>query len=628
MKIAIVSNLAGKGLQVDAELLRDFLVELQHEVTLVQFDTPWPGGQFDLGISLEVVVQHFFSHIPRWWWIPNCEWLRPEYTRPAQRGFEKILAKTRDAEKILRTLFNNVEYVGFLAKDRLDSTIPRIDRCLHIGGDSGLRGTNEVISAWREYRYYDDRPLPELTIISKAKSVVFENTPGIVFHKYVTDNELKILQNSHRFHLAPANYEGFGHSLHESQSVGAVLLTTGAGPMAEVGAPFEVAATPGKSYNLGTLYEVSIPDLRDRLIEMVAQPPESVAKLSCEARARFIAGNEAFKTAFRALLEPQVASLSSGVTQGAQKPRIALLGNLRPEHSTENDLVWSLRDLGYPVTTFQEDEDTTETILRDCVAENVALLIYVHTHSWQAPGHMSLDDLWKELQASHIRTCSFHLDLYWGLNQNDGREDRIGQHAFFRTERIFTADGGHQKEFLERLGTDRHVWLPPAICKREATPGEYTASLAADVGFVGADSYHPEHSFRGRLIEFLRSVYGSRFRLYQGYRGKVLRDVYASVKVLVGDSCGVGARRYWSDRYPETAGRGGFLITPQSEGLMIPGIVHFEPGNLHDLQDKIDWYLEHEEARLACQKAAWLWVRENETYSNRMTSLLSQMGIR
>src|SRR4029077_2968548 len=124
----------------------------------------------------------------------------------------------------------------------------------------------------------------------------------------------------------------------------------------------------------------------------------------------------------------------------------------------------------------------------------------------------------KELQGAGIKTCSFHLDLYWGLNQSDGREDRIGQHAFFRTTKIFTADGGHQKEFAERLGADKHVWLPPGVVLRDCKPGEYRKDLATDVGFVGASSYHPEYPFRTKLIEFLRAAYGDRFRLYQGYR--------------------------------------------------------------------------------------------------------------
>jgi len=627
MRIGIFSNVVnGIGLQRDAELLQRFLVSEGHVAELVQYDQPH-DEKYDLGIAIETFNQQHVPCAPHWWYFSNPEWLKPELVRPIQRHCEKVLAKTRSGEKALRSRFANTEYVGFLAEDRRDVALPRVDHCLHVGGNSGMRGTQEVISAWREYRYWDDRPLPELIVITNSKMVDCTPTPGITFHKRVTEEELKYLQNSCRFHIMPSQYEGFGQALHEAQSVGAVLLTTGAGPMAELKAPFEVPSHGTKEYNLGELHEVWARDIREMVPEMVAQPPESIAKLSCEARSRFEAGNKSFQDAFRRLLEPRSAVVVAGVTVDAPKPRIALLGNLRPEHSTENDLVWSLRDLGYQVTTFQEDEDTTEHILRDCIDSNVALLIFVSTHGWKTPGRLSLDDLWKELQAAHIKTCSFHLDLYWGLNINDGREDRIGTHPFWRTEKIFTADGGHQKEFAERLGADKHVWLPPGVVLRDCKPGEYRRDLATDVGFVGASSYHPEYPFRARLIEFLRSAYGDRFRLYQGYRGKDLGDLYASTKIFVGDSCFSGARKYWSDRYPDAIGRGGFLIAPQSEGLTIP-MATFDAGNLHQLQDRIDWWLDHPAEREALRQVSWRWVRENETYNVRMKTMLAEMGIR
>ena len=97
MRIGLVTNVAGKGLQVDAELLRAFLEQFGHKVEFVQFDQPWNGGEFDLGISLEVVASFLFPLAPRWWWFPNPEWCKPEFLRPAQK-FERIFAKTRDAE--------------------------------------------------------------------------------------------------------------------------------------------------------------------------------------------------------------------------------------------------------------------------------------------------------------------------------------------------------------------------------------------------------------------------------------------------------------------------------------------------------------------------------------------------
>jgi hypothetical protein len=621
VKIGLFTNINGIGLQKDAELLQRFLVSEGHVAELVQYDEPCEE-EFELGISIETFNVDHVPHAKRWWYIANPEWLKPESVRPIQRHCEKVLAKTRDAERRLRLLFANTVYAGFFAEDHYDAGVKREDRVLHLGGNSGMRGTNELLACYREYRYYDKSSLPPLTCITNSKMVDTTPVEGVEFRSRVSDEELLKLQNSHRFHAMPSNYEGWGQALHEAQSVGAVLLTTGAGPMSELSAPFEANARSGKTYNLGELYEVDICDLRRKLPEMVKQPNYEVARMGMEARARFVRGNRDAGIAFKRLLEPQERRSVAGVGGEREKPRIALLGNFRPEHSTENDLLWTLRDMGYPTIPFQEDEDRTEEILEGC--RDVALLIYVHTHSWATPGKLSLDELWKELKNGGTRTASFHLDRYWGLNELDRREDRIGTHPFWRTECVFTADGGNEERFEAR--SVEHHWLAPGVVKRDCYVGEWRKDLAVDVGFVGAEGYHPEYIFRGQLLNFLRQVYGERFRLFQGYRGQSLNDVYASCRVVVGDSCFGGADFYWSDRVPETLGRFGFLVHPYCKGLTIPGMVTFTPGDLYELQDRIDYFLANEDARQASVRLTSKWVKDHETYHARMKSLLTKMG--
>jgi hypothetical protein len=162
--------------------------------------------------------------------------------------------------------------------------------------------------------------------------------------------------------------------------------------------------------------------------------------------------------------------------------------------------------------------------------------------------------------------------------------------------------------------------------------GNYRPDLAVDIGFVGAREYHDqEYPFRGQLISFLEQVYGDRFRLFQGYRGQELNDLYRSVKVLVGDSCFAnqpgGVEYYFSDRVPETLNRGGLLLHPEVKGLDIPGLVTYKPGDFADLTDKIDWFLKNEEACMSATNLSSAWVREWETYNNRMSVLLKTMDV-
>jgi len=230
------------------------------------------------------------------------------------------------------------------------------------------------------------------------------------------------------------------------------------------------------------------------------------------------------------------------------------------------------------------------------------------------------------IRAAGCKTCSFHLDRFWGLNTLDQREDRIGTHPFWKTDIVFTADGGNDEKFAAR--GIKHVWLPPAVVERDCYYGTPSLQFQCPVAFAGADGYHPEYPFRGMLVNRLRELYGAQFRVYQGIREAALNNLYATVRVMVGDSCFAGAPNYWSDRVPETIGRGGFLIYPQTPGLSIPGLVTYEPQNISDLVSKINYFIDddHQAERIALRNKAHEFVKANHTYTNRMTTVLETMG--
>jgi hypothetical protein len=624
VRIVICTNFNGIGLETDARLLEGVLQEWGHEVARAQYDQA-NSATFDLCIWLEVFNAHLLCLAPRHYIFCNPEWTKPENIRPIQRHCERVFAKTRDGEKSLRELFPNVTYTGFLTEDRNDNRIARNPSCLHIGGNSGFRGTAEVISTWREYRYWDENVLPELTVVTNSKMVSPEPTPGVTFYKRVSDEEIKHLQNSHLFHLYPSAYEGWGQSLHEAQSVGAVILTTRAGPMQELNAPFEVPAISSRRNNLGVLYEVSPRDIRERVPEMLKQPSHEIARMSLEARLRFEQGNKAFREAFSRVLEAsERVRVPEGASKSPERPRIALYGNLIPEHSTENEWVRSFRKLGHQVLTFQENEDRVEDVTKTCIESGVKLFLFVHTHGYVSPGKLSLDEMLVKFKIANIKTVSPHLDLYFGLSQADDRENKVGLHPFWRTDFCMTADGSSQEKFESR-GV-RHVWMPPGVLAEACYPGNYKKELAVDIAFVGAEGYHPEWPWRGEMLSTLRTVYGDRFKVFQGYRGQALNDLMASVKVFVGDCCFAGKPRYWSDRLPEHAGRGGFILYPRIDGICIPTAT-FTPCDIHDLLDKIDYYLEHDEERELIRKAAWQHVKSHDTYVHRAQFILRTVGL-
>lgn len=309
---------------------------------------------------------------------------------------------------------------------------------------------------------------------------------------------------------------------------------------------------------------------------------------------------------------------------------LAICGNHKLPYCTESELVWTLQSLGHTVIPFQENQTSTDDMLRICGEKEVRLWIYVHTHGWKTPGSQDLDWLIESLRGIGIKTASFHLDLHWGLQKNDQRENRIGHHPFWHTDTVFTADGGHQEAFARR-GV-HHEWLPPALCLRHCYRGMFRPELACDIAFVGSKTYHPEYQFRMQLIAWLERTYGSRFKRFAGDCGGVVResrlnDLYASVKIVVGDSCFAGSPFYWSDRVPETLGRGGFLIHPATAGLEIPGLETFPAGDLGTLRQKIAQYLTQPRLRTFMTVTAMEDVLTHHTYHQRMTQMLTVMGL-
>ncbi len=307
---------------------------------------------------------------------------------------------------------------------------------------------------------------------------------------------------------------------------------------------------------------------------------------------------------------------------------IAVLGNHEVAFATERELDWTLEEkLGHNVIRLQENKVSALDVVQTCRERGAKLLIFVHTHGWDVQG----DLFWmlNQLRASGIKTASFHLDRFWGLNKADGREDRIGDHAFFRTDKFFSADGGNDEKWASR-GIN-HVWLKAGVVERDCVPGKPNLKFNCPVAFFGADGYHSEYSFRGMMVNRLREIYGTNFRVYQGIRQQELNDAYATVKVIVGDHCFAGQPRYCSDRLYETTGRGGFLIYPETEGITdeIPGLVTYKPQDLNDLISKINYWLDddHQSERIRRRNEAHEYVKRNCTYTQRMIELLRACGI-
>lgn len=314
---------------------------------------------------------------------------------------------------------------------------------------------------------------------------------------------------------------------------------------------------------------------------------------------------------------------------------VAYRGNFGVDFSTESHVAATLASMGHRVVRIQESDVDWSATVACCKAEGADMFLWTQTYGFQikwGPEHAT-----RALGAlgAMMPTVGFHLDRWWDLE----REAQITTEPFFQRLRwVFTADGDNQGRFAA-AGVP-HRWLPPAVFREECRPGWPRPALASDVAFVGSwrgyghEVWWPQ---RKAVLDYLRRRYGTRFRMWpqpgQPVRGQLLNDLYASVAVVVGDSCFADrSDRYISDRAFETVGRGGFLVMPCVQDVaadMLTDGVHcrwYDHGDLAQLGAVVDHALGNAGERERIRKVGQEHVTNHHTYTNRMAQLLATVN--
>jgi hypothetical protein len=303
--------------------------------------------------------------------------------------------------------------------------------------------------------------------------------------------------------------------------------------------------------------------------------------------------------------------------------RIAYVGPFNPGWATERDLAKALRRRGHRVDELDErDVRTWQSLARARHAPELVIWTTAHLNTGR-PQDEALTAL-----RGRAPVVGYHLDRWWGLR----RERDIAGSAFFACDLVVTADGGHDDAWVS--AGIRHRWLPPAVDADEAKlEGEFHRDLACDVAFVGKwHRYHPEWPHRRELVAHLRRWFGDRFGLWPDHlgpvRGQRLADLYASVRVVVGDSCLAGGGHYWSDRIPESLGRGAFLLHPAVDGLgehfkVGEHLATWQVGDWRGLREALEAWLHDDAGRHQVAAAGRGHVLAHHTYDNRAEELLA-----
>jgi hypothetical protein len=305
---------------------------------------------------------------------------------------------------------------------------------------------------------------------------------------------------------------------------------------------------------------------------------------------------------------------------------VAYVGNFTRPWCTEVHVAASLETLGHTVVRLQENE-VDWARLPEVVADAGADL-WMWTRTWPVP-HEPCFDAIARIRKAGIPSVFYHLDRWWGLE----REYQIHTEPFFRLDLVVSPDD--QVEKWAAAGV-RHLWMPPAVYAAECGPvAPNPKRWPYDVVFVGSYPY-PHRAwaaYRHELINCLRRRYGRRFgvlpRRGQAIRGRDLQELYATAKVVVGDSCLVGEpRKYWSDRIPESLGRGALLVHPEANGLAdwyVNGrdLLTYPIGDFDQALAQVDWALNNPDVARRIREQGRATVLGRDTYAHRMRSVLA-----
>jgi len=309
--------------------------------------------------------------------------------------------------------------------------------------------------------------------------------------------------------------------------------------------------------------------------------------------------------------------------------QIAFLGNFEAPYSSENHHARTLESLGHDVVRIPEGEFGARISAQ---ARTADLFVWVHSHGWPPTKGVPINYVLHQLQAREIPCVTYHLDLYFGIPE---RFRDYEKHPYMtELDHFFTCD----PPLVEYLNSNPDIktmghYLTAGVLKDECYLADPLIKRYPII-FVGSYNYHRAWPYRRQLIDWLKETYPDRFAGFGPNFGRVMRghdlnQLYASSKVVVGDSYspGFSYAGYWSDRIPETLGRGGFLIHPRIGGIDEfytdrEHLVLYDYGDFNQLDELINYYLEHDDEREKIRVAGHAHVKANHTFTNRWQQIL------
>lgn len=263
---------------------------------------------FDVNFFLESV---FPEHLPTArvnFLFANQEWFR-DSNLPHLSNIDAILCKSPSGVAAFEGLPVRCSNTDFTSPDkRIPGFVRRGPlRCLHLSGQSAVKGTEAVVDAWSRHPEW-----PELIVVRRNRRYGGDEAPPLpllpnvrLLSDFVSNEELRELQNTCEVHVSPSQAEGYGHVIGEAMSCGAVVVTTDAPPMNELVGPDRgmlVRVARSEPMRRSVKCFVDVADLEAKLTRVFGLSSEDRARLGTNARTWFEAQHDRFEASMRSLL--------------------------------------------------------------------------------------------------------------------------------------------------------------------------------------------------------------------------------------------------------------------------------------------------------------------------------------
>lgn len=297
LKINLIYQSNGKGLDTDQKILKEALEQMNFSVTIVSLkETKWTHAH--INIFIENLVPAKFSWADQNWFIPNPEW----YIHHIQLldNIDLILCRTREVERIFQSMKKQTYYLGFTSPDCYQPEIEKnYFHFLHLAGGSPLKGTAALQKIWTS-----QPSLPLLTVTNFLNNFISQQSNLEWMHYRLPEFQLRLLQNQCGIHLCPSEAEGFGHYIMEGMSVGAAIITTDAPPMNEfiTDPRCLVPCYKTDTLFLATRYFVDPQQLQNKIESLLNLPPEELRRIGLNNRLIYLQKTEEFYERLKELM--------------------------------------------------------------------------------------------------------------------------------------------------------------------------------------------------------------------------------------------------------------------------------------------------------------------------------------